>query len=191
MKDNLIFIFCVIVGCFYFNSCTNNQVRENSSDPSSLYFVDDADHLFFKNTRAYYYDQSRGPGSDESQRPNLYQLKKISKRKDRAILIPIIVDNWIKDEAYLMLTSNDFDEGFYSPFTIARVAGSDTTAVVQEGRSMPQQTTFAQAIAKMLEKEADFLIKNEKEEWVSLFADPNDRLHYLTAIRDYQRLVQK
>lgn len=148
--------------------------------------VDDASHLYFKNMRAYYYDQETGPAEGT----DLYRLRKITSQPSNPMLIPVIVDNWLRDEAYLLVETNDYQEGFAEPLTIGYIEGTDTTRMPLHEPGMPGQIKFARALAPLLEAKQDLLIQTAGENWAPIFGDPRDRLHFLTTLRDYNRLVR-
>ena len=191
MKDSFFLLLFLAVSIFWGFSCQNSTEPKEVTDTSSPFYVDDADHLFFKNTRAYYYDQSMGPGQDNSQRMHLYQLKKFSNTKDRAILFPVIVDNWIKDEAYLFVETNAYQEGYAYPLSVFAITGQDSLYFQLERKDIPGQLAFARNISKKLKEGHNLYIRTATDRFDPLLSDPSDQLNFQTTVKDYERLIQK
>ncbi|MEM9260174.1 MAG: hypothetical protein AAGA62_11045 [Bacteroidota bacterium] len=69
----------------------NTAARKAARGP---HFVADPDHLFFKNTRLRHYQAEEQQGSATSYRHDKLMASE-------ATLIPVLLDNWLEDEATL------------------------------------------------------------------------------------------
>ncbi|MEL6926847.1 MAG: hypothetical protein AAFO94_22595, partial [Bacteroidota bacterium] len=65
----------------------------------------DPSRLYFSNMRSGSYFNRRKPNT----KVDLYTLRKFSREKERPILYPIIVNNWLQDEAYVFIERNQYD----------------------------------------------------------------------------------
>ena len=186
MKDK--FIFSILsFACFYLLSSCAESSDIAQIDSTSPYYVDDADHLYFKNMRAYYYENTKGP----SEGIDYYNLRKQSKAKDRPILQPTITDFWIKDEAYLTVGKNDFADGYADPLTIIAVQNNDTSIITLANQRPQAQTNFHLNIDKKLSQDAQLFVYNAEDQPVPILEDKGDRMAFGTIIKDYLKLVQK
>lgn len=191
MKYKSFFILFSVLYFLSFASCQKNTAEADKNVEQSPFFVDDASHLYFKNMRAYYYDESAGPGANNTERMNLYKLRKFSTTLDRPILFPVIVDNWVKDEAYLFIEKNAYRGGFKDPLTVLAIESMDTTSIELTRPNINTQLEFAELIEARLNNEQDLLVLDSAGVSVPLFVDKQDRLNFLTALKDYQKLVEK
>lgn len=140
--------------------------------------------------RAYYYDENPGPGPNTAERMNLYRLRKFSDTPDRPILYPIIVDNWIKDEAYLFIEGNDYNSGFKNPLTILAVEVNDTSTLELTRPTIEMQLTFAELLATRIEAGQELLVLDSTGTAIPIFKDKQDQLNFLTTIKDYKKLTE-
>ncbi len=161
--------------------------ESTQSNPSSFYYVDDADHLYFKNMRAYYYENEKGPGEGI----DYYKFRKMPKAKDRPILQPTITDYWIKDEAYLTVGTNDYQAGFADPLTILAVQAGDTSTIALANQRPQTQTDFHLAVRKALDQDADLLVRTADQSLVFILRDQDDKMAFGTILKDYQKMVAK
>lgn len=185
MKYNTFFYASLFLLGLSLISCSE-PTKPTSTD--SAFYVKDPNYLYFKNMRAYYYEESKGPGENSNTRMNIYKLRKFSTAKDRPILFPLLIDNWIQDEAYLFLESNDYP--ILDPITINTVVNTDTLQFQLDQGKPQQQWEMAQQIASFLEADQPVFILDTARQSVPIFADANDRLNFLTTIKDYRRLTE-
>lgn len=194
MKYKPFFVFFSFVCLVSLSTCQNSPDQEDPSPETtadrSPFFVDDASHLYFKNMRAYYYDESPGPGNSNADRMNLYQLRRFSNTSDRPILYPLIVDNWIKDEAYLFIEKNAYRGGFKDPLTVLAIEANDTSLLELNRPNMKTQLDFAILLEARLEAGQDLLVFDSTGVAVPIFADKQDQLNFLTTLKDYKKLTE-
>jgi hypothetical protein len=138
--------------------------------------------------RLYYYQDSLAPGGKPSERMNIYKLRNFADTKDRPILYPLIIDNWIKDEAYLFLKTNHYPIG--EPITVLAIQEQDTTQVSLARATPDLQLALAQQIADFLEADQSIFVLDTAKQAVPLFQNRNDRRHFLTTVKDYRRLTE-
>lgn len=194
MKYKPFFVFFCFVLLLSLSTCQNASSEEGSSAETaaerSPFFVNDASHLYFKNVRAYYYDEKPGPGANSAERMKLYQLRKFSGTSDRPILFPVIVDNWIKDEAYLFIEENGYVGGFKKPLTVLAVAAKDTSTIELTRPTMNTQLAFAETLQANLEAGQALLVLDSMGTAVPIFTDKQDQLNFLTTLKDYKKLTE-
>ncbi|GAB5552226.1 MAG: hypothetical protein Sapg2KO_18170 [Saprospiraceae bacterium] len=190
MKYKAIFVFFSFLLLVSLSTCQNKKAQEYLSTEQSTFFVNDASHLYFKNVRAYYYNEKPGPGPNTAERMNLYRLRKFSDTSDRPILYPIIVDNWIKDEAYLFIEGNDYNRGFKNPLTVLAIEANDTTTLELTRPTMDMQLTFTESLATSLEAGQELLVLDSTGTAVPIFTNKQDQLNFLTTIKDYKKLTE-
>lgn len=127
LKSYLISFFVIIqllIGC--------KIDRDKKVDRTKFQFEirDDAE-LFFRNVRQIYYDRSSPDGT--------WQAYRFSNQfgNDKPAIFPVIVINWLNDEAYLLIQSNDLlsDEEFLSVvINDINLFKTDTVTLNQRGR---------------------------------------------------------
>lgn len=77
--------------------------REKKVDRTKFQFKIGADsNLFFRNVRQIYYDRSSPDGTWQA-----YRFSDRYTGNDRPVIEPVIVINWLKDEAYLLIDVNE------------------------------------------------------------------------------------
>ena len=84
------------------SACTQ-PAADATNQPNPFFSTTPPSRLYFKNMRSYYYQQRTMPHT----RTDLYTLKTLPAQVDYPMLIPIIADNWMQDEAYLLLQRNN------------------------------------------------------------------------------------
>lgn len=198
MKYKSFFVFFCFVLLVSLSTCQNDSshamhyvatTTETTAEQSS-FFVNDASHVYFKNVRAYYYDEKPGPGANSAERMKLYQLRKFSDTPDRPILFPVIVDNWIKDEAYLFIEENEYVGGFKKPLTVLAIEAKDTSTIELTRPTMDAQLAFAELLKTRLEADQVLLILDSMGTATPIFTDKQDQLNFLTTLKDYKKLTE-
>ncbi len=85
----LISIFCLLIFCW---ACEGNTAaRKAARGPN---FVPDANHLYFKNTRAWHYR-----AEEVTNRATIFRHDDLL--NSTAHLLPVIIDNWLQDRAVI------------------------------------------------------------------------------------------
>jgi hypothetical protein len=135
----------------------------------------------------YYYLENR-----RHSKVDIYLLKKYSYTRKRPIIYPKIVNNWLKDEAYIFI-----EDGLYPYFpndTLQLFWSSeklDSSGVHYLGtRTKKAQYEFAGAVYESLSVNANFKFINSNNDTIPIFEDYNDRINFMTTVRDYYRLTE-
>lgn len=183
MKSSLSYIV-TIFGLFFLCFCdVPEATREYISDRQ--FRTTTPSQLFFKNIRSSSYNVQR----KEDTKIDRYTLKKFSRTADRPILYPVIVNNWLEDEAYIFIEKNNYPD--FSD-TISVRWESDTTAGQFDIHhfNRPNQFEFAGQLYEVLLRNYQIYVKNSRGQWVPLFAENYDRNNYLITLRDYYQLIE-
>ena len=163
------------------------QVPEAQKDftGDSQFRTTDPSRLYFKNMRASHYYNRRKPNT----KIDLYTLRKFSNDHKRPILYPVIVNNWLQDEAYVFIEKNKYAE---FTDTLDIMWKTDT---LSEGFQLAlfnkaNQYEFAGRLYEKLLNNEELHLKNKNGKWVPIFQNRADRLHFLSTMRDYYRLTE-
>ena len=179
MRPAAILIFVLIL----LNGCTNTPQQQSNSTTSSFRTTAPS-QLYFKNMRSIYYNVEE----QEKSRIEIYQLKQFTKDTDRPIVYPIIANNWLNDEAYLMLKTNDFVHGFSQPLQV-EIMEQDKTITLASPTAQ-EQYVMAIDIYEALKAGHTLKVMGADEKAYPLFDGKFDRNHYTTTLRDYLRLIE-
>lgn len=176
----LLFILCIL-----FVAC-EGPPADSQADTSSRFYVPQPSLLYFNNMRSSQYDKTQQANT----RIDVYRHRKWEETTSRPLLIPLIVSNWMQDEAYLFLETNPFERGFMEPLTVRTVGGErqDTSRLVLENRSKEGQLDFATHLQHHLLNNQPLWIQNAQQEWDLLFDNAEDRGLFLLVMKDYQTL---
>lgn len=188
MKDSIFFIAALFLCTISLISCSEPSRTDTTKDTESPFLVKDPNYIYFKNVRKYYYTESRAPGGKPSERMNIYQLRKFSAAKERPLIYPQIIDNWLEDKAYLFLERNEYP--IATPLTLYATAGRDTSVIRMERPTPQAQWATAEKIARALEADQSLFVLNEASARVPIFEQKTDRLAFLTTIKDFRRLTE-
>lgn len=163
------------------SSCKIDQDRK--ADPARFNFSvgDDAD-LFFRNVRQIYYDRQSPDGKWQA-----YRLKDRYTGADRPLLTPVIVIQWLKDEAYLLIESNELlDNEDVLSVVIQRPEVSDTLTLNTRGRE--RMLEFGSKIYDAIQEKREMKIKVNGT--YQPFLDvPEDRESFRIPMGDFYRLT--
>lgn len=108
---------------------------------------------------------------------------------ERPILYPLIVNNWLEDEAYLFLEKNNYPY-FGEPIIIKAVNDTLFSTFEIGVFNKKNQYEFAREIYKSL-KEGNLLeIKTKEETYVPIFQNYEDKSNFMMTMRDYYRLIE-
>ncbi|MCO6487676.1 MAG: hypothetical protein J5I98_04620 [Phaeodactylibacter sp.] len=142
--------------------------------------------LYFKNIRSAYYEMSEQPGT----RIELYRLRKFSGPSAAPLLVPVIANNWLKDEAYLFLEPAEYDGAYATPITVRWEAPADTSIYRLQPATVARQRELALHLYEGLRAGRQASILAADSTWAPLFGGNDIRDSYSTAIRDYLRLTE-
>lgn len=147
----------------------------------------DPSRLYFNNIRSTaYYRERKG-----NTRIDLYRNRKLSFVNTRPILHPIIVNNWMKDEAYLFIEKNDYRYGWSDTLTVEwahndSIGGYYTLPL----GTRPAMYAFAGRIYDGLQRGQSLRVKNREGKYVPILQNLTDKNAFQTVMRDYYRLTE-
>lgn len=182
MKKNIL----ISILCMLLSACGGQEAQTGGNAASPKYRTTAPSLLYFKNMRSTYYEMIEQPGT----RTELYRLRKFDKATQEPILIPVIANNWLKDEAYLMLEPAGFGEAFASPLTIRWETQSDSGLYRLQPATAARQQEMALQLYEHLKAGRQLNALAADSTWVPLFAGRDSRNYYLTTVRDYLRLTE-
>jgi len=160
--------------------------REKPVDRAKFNFeIGDDSELFFRNVRQIYYDRSSPDGKWQA-----YRFKDFYEGNDRPLIVPVIVINWLKDEAYLLIDTNELlgaEDSLSVIITNALTHRSDTVVLDQRGRE--NMLEFASSLYEAIQKNEDMNVK-WKGEYVPLLHEQADRESFRITLADYYRLIR-
>lgn len=172
-----------IVVFILLSGCTNTQ-QQPSDTTEAAFRTTSPSLLYFKNMRSIYYNMEEQEGS----RIERYQLKQFAKDTKRPIIYPVIANNWLNDEAYLMLKTNGFIHGFAQPLQI-KIIEQDTLLTLASSTNKGQYL-MATGIYEALKAGYTLEVTGEDRTTYPLFDDKLDKSHYMMTLRDYLRLIE-
>lgn len=173
---------------FLLIGCNSDQSYDYNYQPRAMFKTTPSSRIYFKNMRSAYYEQLSGrPDSMD-----VYRLRKYPQPADRPILQAIIADNWIRDEAYLLLEFNEFPVVRQDTFSLEW-----TDKNGQKGASRLEETT-PEAQLRMSEElveaiNADYIImwRSPRGKTYELFRDETERNAFRTTWKDFQRMTAR
>ena len=142
--------------------------------------------LYFKNIRSTYYEQSEQPGA----RIELYRLRQFSQPAKEHVLIPVIANNWLEDEAFIFLEPVDFGQPWAQPLTVRWQGEKDSGLYRLQPANVDKQYELALQLYESLLAGHQLNALAADSTWAPLMESKNTRGYYLTTIRDYLRLTE-
>jgi len=142
--------------------------------------------IYFNNVRSSSYYSQRQAGT----RIDTYRLRKLANATDRPLLTPLIVNNWMEDEAYIFIRKNEFEQGFSDTLTVKWLSQADSGYYYLPLANKENQYQFAGQLYESLQQKHRLYVKNEAQEFVPLFDDYNDKQQFRTVLKDYYRLTE-
>ncbi len=163
-----------------FVSCKIDSDRKVNRDKFKFKVEADAS-LFFRNVRQIYYDRESPDGK--------WQAYRFGNRPTEGTFInPVIVINWLKDEAYLLVEcSEDLnEEEFLSLIIKSPYTGIDTIILKERGRE--RMLEFGSKIYEAIQHQDSIQVKI-KDSYTSIFKSEADRENFRIPMSDYYRLT--
>lgn len=162
---------------------------EKKVDKNQATFRTTADsRLYFRNVRQIYYDKEIQPNT----RLELYRFGKRNKSQDRPVINVLIANNWLHDEAYLLIEPNSY---FENPQTI-EITWQDTknqqsgTYTFAPG-SKEDHFRFVTALYQSILAGHQLMVKDKNGNPAPLFTSEGDRDNFRKTVKDYFRLVNR
>lgn len=172
---------CLLLGLW---SCRADAPPDQTQ--ASRFRTSSPSHLYFKNTRSFYYAQSRWKDT----RMDRYLLRALEAPDRRPLIIPVILDNWMEDEAYLF-----FEAPPGHLLDSCRISWRPEESREAQGTYRLREPTpagysrLALDLYGSLRKGHSLEIQNPDSTFSPLFADSGQRTAFFTVLRDYFKLI--
>lgn len=166
-------------------ACGDTADRQSTGTGERRYRTTPPSLLYFKNMRSSNYTVEEQPKS----RIELYRLNKYDFSPKAPTLYPVIANNWLEDEAYLFLKTNDWEQGFFNPLTVSRDTAWSGDLKTLQPPTPGQQYELALALYESLKQGEAWYVAAADSTFTPLFSDGNERAYYLTTVRDYLKLT--
>lgn len=154
-----------------------NDKRLSTSTPSALYF---------KNMRSIYYQSA-----PQVQGIDLFAFKRVLEESSELSVIPVIGNNWLRDEAYIWFFDNFEEKTLHTNLRI-EYDGPDGKGVLElKGDDAISHYEFAKSWFDLMKNHHTFRIQNEASTQNDLFKDANIKSHFSIIFSDYFRLTDK
>ena len=166
------------------DGCTEARREPFAGDPR--FRVSQPSRLYFANVRttSYYLQRPRGTELE------VYRLRQFSQTAERPLLIPVIVQAYLKDEAYVFVRANDYP-GIADPLAVD-FAGADTAGThVLAVPSKPQQVAFAEALRGSILRGDSLHVQLVDGGRAAIYETRAERGLFLTVMRDYDGLTDR
>lgn len=170
-------VITVVLMAIMMGSCKIDQDRKADPEKFTFEVRDDAD-LFFRNVRQIYYDRSSPDGKWQA-----YRFSDQYTGQDRPMITPVIVIQWLKDEAYLLVESNPVLE---NEDALIVTIEADTISLRERGRERMLQ--FASQIYDGLQEKKRMQIKVNNE-FIPFLTEDSDRESFRVVMGDFYRLT--
>lgn len=106
------------------------------------------------------------------------------------MLIPIIVEAYLKDEAYVFVRPNDF-QGFHSPITLQVHNGTPDTLLRLDDQTRPGQLQFASLLYEHLMEGDTLQVLLRDSSWQQVYELRAERAAFFSVMQDYYRLTER
>ncbi len=171
-----------------FSFSCGNITTEPSAEEKSIFSTTVPSHLFFKNMRSSYYTSSQQRGT----KVDLFQLRKIKMNASSPLIYPVIADNWMEDEAYLLIRTNEYEADFQRPLTVYW-SNKEEEGMLKMGSQagFKEQYAFALELEMMLKQDHVLQVLTEKGERVPVFETYDQKSWFLTTLRDFKKLIEQ
>jgi len=174
----LFLLLLLLVGC--------KIDRDKEVDRTKFQFKIGADsNLFFRNVRQIYYDRSSPDGTWQA-----YRFSDRYTGNDRPVIEPVIVINWLKDEAYLLIDTNELlsEEDMITVTIVDAFANKpDTLLLNQRGRE--RMLEFGSQLYDAIQANQKISVKS-KEEFIPILTEEIDREAFRITLSDFYRLTR-
>lgn len=178
------FLFSIVM-LFSLYSCKIDRHETVDRDNFTFRYTDDA-YLFFRNVRQAYYDFQDLPQA----RWHAYRLSDRYSRNERPTINPVIVVDWHRQEANLLIEANDLL--MKEPEIVIRERNTKTGAVYsyrlkERGRDIMLE--FGTKIYEGIVAENEFEVQYAGT-YYPLFPEEDDADNFRVVLADYYRLTR-
>lgn len=160
--------------------------RDKKVDRAKFQFeIGDDSELFFRNVRQIYYNRNSPDGTWQA-----YRFSDRYTGNERPVILPVIVINWLKDEAYLLIDTNELlSEEDYLEIIISDTATSKSDTVILNQRGRERMLEFGSQLyeAILANQKIDVKIKGE---FLPVLNEDIDREAFRVTMSDYYRLTR-
>ena len=160
--------------------------RDKKVDRLKFQFeVGDDSELFFRNVRQIYYDRSSPDGTWQA-----YRFGDRYQGNDRPMILPVIVINWLQDEAYLLIDTNELlseEDDLQVIISDTSTLKKDTLILNQRGRE--RMLEFGSRLYEAIQTNQKMTVKS-KGKLVPLLMERDDRETFRITMSDYYRLTR-
>lgn len=160
--------------------------HDKKVDRSKFQFeIGDDSELFFRNVRQIYYDRSSPDGKWQA-----YRLSNRYPGEERPVILPVIVINWLMDEAYLLIDTNELlseEEHLEVIISDSSTAKSDTIILNQRGRE--RMLEFGSQLYEAIQANQKIEVKS-KGKFLLILNEDIDRETFRITMSDYYRLTR-
>jgi hypothetical protein len=178
-------ILFLIVTLFMLSACKIDRKDTVDRDKFSFRYTDET-YLFFKNVRQIYYDFQDLPQA----RWHAYRFGDRYTGSDRPSLIPVIVVDWSKSEAYILVEFNEM----LAVETAIQIRERNKNSGVYYGyqlreRGRENMLEFATKIYEGTMAQNDLSVSIDGE-FIPLFQDDDEAESFRVVMADYYRLTR-
>ena len=179
-------LFSFFVCLLFISACTSPEPQKEFTGDRQFRTTDPS-RLYFNNIRSTDYYRNRKPGT----RIDLYRHRKLSFKDDRPVLHPVIVNNWMKDEAYIFIEKNAYRNGWSDTLTV-RWSQGDTLSGTYELPlgTRPAMYEFAGKIYGAMKDKQQLQVKDKFGNFTPILSDGTDRSAFQMVMRDYYKLTE-
>ncbi len=171
-----IFSLLLLIGCE-----SGSVKRQQHGD---LQFKTTAPSLiYFKNIRSLKYEHNRNPKSQM----DFYRPKVFSKTTSQPVIYPVIVQNWLEDESYLIFEKKNIADS--AKIFVVDKDGNRTELNWPE-KDYLEQLVFVRNLETILKSNQKVLIGENDGEVIPLAYSISERTSFLSVVQDFQNLTE-
>lgn len=158
-----------------------NEKRANNSGKDRTFKVNDSNHLFFLNLRAIHYLRENRTDA----KMVLYRHKDIPTGEKEKGLNLVIVQNSLKDEAYIYFEPINLDW----PISLKAKTDTDSAEFQFENGNAMTFLSYVNALKPWIDQEAKFTLKTDSG-WIKLWQGEGEMDAIKEVLEDYFKLLE-
>jgi len=164
----------------------SSPAPEPVSEGDPAFRTTDPSRLFFQNVRSasYYLERPKGTALE------LYRHRRFSQTAKRPLLIPIIVQAWVKHEAYLFIRPNDFPQ-IHQPLTVRWQYQDESAEISMTEGTRSDQFQFANDLYASVRAGHNLELLKQDSSYTPILTSRAERSAFLATVRDYYRLTER
>jgi len=174
----LFLVLLLLVGC--------KIDRDKEVDRTKFQFtMGDDSELFFRNVRQLYYDRYSPDGTWQAYRFSDRYLK-----NNRPVILPVIVINWLNDEAYLLIETNELlSKEDYLCVTLTNPQTSKTDTLILNERGRERMLEFGSRLYEAMKSNERIAAKSQGT-FVPILKEEVGREAFRITMSDFYRLTR-